>query len=97
MQLPLRDVNSFGCHVCAGGYHSSQRGEGHRCVEEAGLGEPRTFRGGHERLEEGGKQKKDQQLFRRFIKDMLLIPDDMVTCSSFYFESSECMLGELLL
>lgn len=84
MQLPLRDVNSFGCHVSAGGgYHSSQRGEVHRRVEEAGLGERCPFRGGHERLE-GREKKTNNYSENSFIE----------TC--FYFES-KCMLGELLL
>lgn len=54
VQLSLGDVNSFGCHVWAGGHHSSQRREGHGRVEEAGLGGPRPFRGGHQRLEKRG-------------------------------------------
>jgi len=52
VQLPLRDVNSFGGQVPAGGYHSSKGGAGDRRVEEALLREPRAFGGGHQRLED---------------------------------------------
>lgn len=51
VQLPLRDVNSFGGQVSTGGYHGSQRGELYRRVEEAVLGEPAAFGGGHQRLD----------------------------------------------
>lgn len=50
VQLPLWDVKSFVGEVSTGWYHSSQRGEGHRCVEEAVLGEPRPFWGVHQWL-----------------------------------------------
>lgn len=52
VQLSLRDVNSFGGWVSTGGYQRSQRGEGHRRVEEAVLGEPHPVGGGHLRLDE---------------------------------------------
>lgn len=52
VQLPLRDVNSFGGRVSTGGYHGSKWREGDRRVEEAVLGEPRPFGGGHQRLEQ---------------------------------------------
>lgn len=41
-------------------------------MEEAGLGERRPFRGGHERLEE--KKKKKTKLFRKFT---FLIPEHL--------------------
>lgn len=49
VQFSLRDVNSFCSWMSTGGYHSSQRRQRDRRVEEA-VREPRPFRGGHQRL-----------------------------------------------
>lgn len=80
VQLSLRDVNGFGGLVPAGGYHGSQRREGDWCVEEAVLGEPGPFGGGHQRLDSRQKvQLVRLQILRRSLSYNVPVTVDQIS------------------